>query len=158
RYETRGDDATLKGKWSLRWGNHSDHALVVSADKDTTVKLVAEGDTLAARNVRFEGDRLRFQVQHGNEPAEDFDLWLRDDLLRGQLSLASSGPGARHHDVVGVRVPDDDKRPSSRKAAEIQTPVVMGESEAWRMSPPAQPAAVLVKNATVWTAGPKGIL
>jgi hypothetical protein len=149
RYETHGDDATLKGKWALQWEQHPGHALVVSADKDTTVKLVAEGDTLTARNVRYEGDRLRFQVQHGSEPAEDFDLWLRDDVVRGQLSLANSSPGAPHHDVVGVRIPEEDKRASSKKAADIQTPVVMGESEAWRMSPPAQPAAVLVRNATV---------
>jgi imidazolonepropionase-like amidohydrolase len=158
RYETHGDDATLKGKWALRWEKSPDRSLVVSADRDTTVKLVVEGDTLAAHNVRYEGDRLRFQVQRDSDPAEEFDLWLRDDLLRGQLSLANSGPGAPHHDVVGVRIPEEDKRGSSKKAADIQTPVVMGESEAWRMSPPAQPAVVLVRNATVWTAGPKGNL
>ena len=158
RYETRADDATLKGKWAIHWGPHPDHALVVSADRDTTVKLVVEGDTLAARNVRYEGDRLRFQVQRGSEPVEDFDLWLRDDVMRGRLSLAGQGPGAPHHDVLGVRIADEDKRTSSKKAADIMTPVVMGESEAWRMSPPAQPATVLVRNATVWTAGPKGIL
>jgi imidazolonepropionase-like amidohydrolase len=40
----------------------------------------------------------------------------------------------------------------------VVTPVVMGNTEAWRMAAPAQPAAVLVKNATLWTAGPQGTL
>jgi hypothetical protein len=38
------------------------------------------------------------------------------------------------------------------------TPAVMGNSEAWRMARPEQPAVVLVKNATLWTAGPQGIM
>src|SRR5207244_12819437 len=44
RYETRGDESGLKGKWSVHWDSHPDHALVVNVDKDTTVKLVVEGD------------------------------------------------------------------------------------------------------------------
>src|SRR5207244_156165 len=42
--------------------------------------------------------------------------------------------------------------------APVPVPAVMGNTEAWRMSRPLEPAAVLVKNATVWTSGPAGIL
>src|SRR5437867_7816075 len=34
----------------------------------------------------------------------------------------------------------------------------MGNAEAWRAPAPAQPVAVLVRDATVWTAGPQGTL
>src|SRR5207249_3046022 len=40
----------------------------------------------------------------------------------------------------------------------VVTPVVMGNTEAWRMSIPPQPEVVVVRNATVWTAGPHGTL
>ena len=40
----------------------------------------------------------------------------------------------------------------------VVTPVVMGNTEAWRMAPPVPPAALLVKNATLWTSGPQGTL
>jgi imidazolonepropionase-like amidohydrolase len=88
------------------------------------------------------------------------------------------------HDVMGVRQPEAERpgmggrrpggmgggaggpgamagaRPQGAPARDepIATPVVMGNSEAWRMPAPVQPAAVLVKNATIWTAGPQGIL
>jgi imidazolonepropionase-like amidohydrolase len=34
----------------------------------------------------------------------------------------------------------------------------MGDIEPWRAKPPARPAAVLVRNATLWTAGPQGTI
>jgi imidazolonepropionase-like amidohydrolase len=37
-------------------------------------------------------------------------------------------------------------------------PAASGEPEAWRAGVPDQPAHVLVRNATVWTSGPQGIL
>src|SRR5439155_23690095 len=40
----------------------------------------------------------------------------------------------------------------------VVTPVVMGNTEAWRMPIPPQPEVVVVRNATVWTAGPHGTL
>src|SRR5262249_35117061 len=40
----------------------------------------------------------------------------------------------------------------------VPTPPVMGNSEAWRMAEPPQPAAVLVRDATIWTQGPQGTL
>jgi imidazolonepropionase-like amidohydrolase len=42
--------------------------------------------------------------------------------------------------------------------APVVYPGVAGDPEAWRMAIPEQPAAVLVKNATVWTSGPQGRL
>ncbi|HET9234171.1 MAG TPA: hypothetical protein VFP10_08545, partial [Candidatus Eisenbacteria bacterium] len=43
-------------------------------------------------------------------------------------------------------------------AASGPHPGVPGDSEAWRMAIPQQPAVVLVRNATIWTSGPQGRL
>jgi len=158
-----GDDANLKGKWSLQWGRAA-HTLIVGVDKDTTVKLVVGADTLKATQVLYQGDRLNFVVQRGAEPPESFALGLRSDVVHGTVALASA-PDRGTHAVLGVRIPDEDKsgdsRAGSTKSAQdrpIVTPAVMGNSEAWRRARPEQPAVVLVKNATLWTAGPQGIM
>ncbi len=167
RYEAPREEAGLKGNWSLQWGTHT-HTLIVGVEKDTTVKLVVGSDTLRAKDVRFQGDRLRFTVQRGSEPIEAFDLWLRNEVIHGTLTLAER-PEAGSHEVVGVRIPEEEKKggrggkdgekgEGKAKDEPIATPVVMGNTEAWRMTPPPQPAAVLVRNATLWTAGPQGTL
>ncbi|HEY6867087.1 MAG TPA: amidohydrolase family protein, partial [Candidatus Eisenbacteria bacterium] len=156
RYETAKEEGPLKGTWSIGWG-HAEHALVVAVDKDTTVRLVVGPDTLAGRPVRVEAGRLRFTVRRGSEPAEDFDLTAANDALTGTLSVA----GAGSHPVTGRRRPEPAKPGAEAKAKRdepVPTPVVMGNTEAWRMPAPVQPAAVLVRDATIWTAGTQGTL
>jgi len=64
---------------------------------------------------------------------------------------AGAAPGER-----ADKAPD---KPSDKTKDEpVVSPVVMGNTEAWRMPAPAAPAAVLVRNATLWTAGPQGTL
>jgi imidazolonepropionase-like amidohydrolase len=161
RYETAKDDQGLKGTWSIGWG-HANHALIVSVDKDTTIKLVVGADTLTAREVDYQGDRVRFVVQRGSETPETFVLVQKWDRVSGTLSVPEGS-----HDVIGWRQPDDGKdRPwgkggrggdkGGKDDALVPVPIVMGNSEAWRMPEPKQPAAVLVRNATIWTAGPQG--
>jgi imidazolonepropionase-like amidohydrolase len=154
RYEVAKDDTELKGKWSIRWGGGR-HDLSVALDKDTTAKLVVGPDTLKGTAVRIEGQRLRFTVQRGSEAPEHFDLTAANDALTGTLSVTGVGS----HDVTGQRVLDEPTKPEDKRKDEpVVTPVVMGNTEAWRMPEPAQPPAVLVRNATVWTAGSAGTL
>jgi imidazolonepropionase-like amidohydrolase len=152
RYETSKDETSPKGEWSIDWG-HGPNALTVSADKDTTVKLVVGADTIKATGVRLEGERIRFTMQRGGEPAEDFDLAARNDALKGTLAVTGVG----QHDVNGRAVKKDEK-PAKKPETQVPVPVVMGNSEAWRSPKPSQPATLLIKNATVWTSGPQGIL
>jgi imidazolonepropionase-like amidohydrolase len=152
RYEAAKDETTPKGDWKIDWGK-GPHALTVNADKDTSVKLVVGSDTVKATNVRLEGERIRFTMQRGSEAAEDFDLTARNDALKGTLAVAGVGS----HDVTGTAVKKDDK-PTKKPEPPVPVPVVMGNSEAWRMAKPAQPATLLIRNATVWTSGPQGIL
>jgi imidazolonepropionase-like amidohydrolase len=152
RYETAKDETTPKGDWKIDWG-HGPHALSINVDKDTTVKLVVGADTIKATGVRLDAERIRFTMQRGSEPAENFELVARNDALTGTLSVTNQG----QHDVTGSSVKKDDK-PAKKPEPPVPVPVVMGNSEAWRMAKPAQPAELLVKNATVWTSGPQGIL
>ena len=156
-YEMGTAADSIKGSWTLQTGNDR-YTLIVGTDRDTAVKLVVGPDTLIGRDVRHQGDRVLFTVQRRSEPTEAFDLRLRAEVLQGTLT-SPAHPGASHR-LVGVRAPDEKDRDAKKdkKAERITTPVVMGNTEAWRMPAPAQPAAVLVRNATIWTAGPLGIL
>ncbi|HKQ59163.1 MAG TPA: amidohydrolase family protein, partial [Candidatus Eisenbacteria bacterium] len=148
----------VKGSWTLGWGP-ARHALTVAVDKDTTVKLVVGPDTLAGTGIRYQGSRIVFTVKRGAEPAETFDLSARHDVIRGTLAM---GPGS--HAIVGTRQADKDKDKDKDKAEKkakdepVVTPTVMGNTEAWRNPIPAAPATVLVKHATIWTAGPEGTI
>ena len=156
RYETAKDDAGLAGTWNLGWGKDK-HALIVKTDKDTTVTLVVGSDSLKARDVFLQNDRVDFTVQRGAEPAEAFSLVAKYERLNGTLSV-----GTGSHAVTGWKKPDEkkDEKKGDKKDddALVAVPVVMGNSEAWRMGTPVQPANLLVRNATVWTAGPQGTM
>lgn len=158
RYETATSDAGLAGTWDIGWGR-AKHALIVRSEKDTTVTLVVGKDSLAARDVFLQSDRVSFTVQRGEEPAEEFALVARFDRVAGSLSVAGRGS----HPVSGWKRAEEkkDEKKDAKKPADaelVAVPAVMGNSEPWRLGVPAQPPAVLVRNATIWTAGPQGTL
>ncbi len=169
-----GEDESFKGSWSLQWDGQRG-VLLVAADKDTTVKLVRGADTLSASQVRLDPRRLRFTI--GSD--QRFDQRIEQGIARG-----SRVAGATTDRVLGVKLPEDPSEKTAKKSDEksdakdretvaaaekgggkgkkdeppIATPAVMGNTEAWRARAPVRPAAVLVRNATVWTAGPQGTL
>ena len=156
RYETAKEENPLKGKWAIDWGHGRGHTLTIAMDKDTTVRLVMGADTVKATKVRIEGARARFTMQSGGPP-EDFDLSGANDALRGTLAVAGVGS----HNVTGQRLPEEEKPGAAgkmKKDEPVPTPQVMGITEAWRATAPAEPQAVLVRDATLWTGGPQGTL
>jgi len=156
RYETAKDETTPKGEWTFDFGAGRG-TLIVAADKDTTAKLVMGADTIAATGVRMENQRLRFTARQGSGPVEEVDLTFRNDALAGTLVVRGVGS----HPVTGRAVKKDDPKKEAREGAIVTSPVVMGNTEAWRMPAPdpASPGApVLVRGATIWTAGPQGTL
>ncbi len=152
RYETAKDETAPKGDWVLDWGKGT-VPMTVSADKDTTVKLVFGADTVAATAVSLDGKRLRFTLTREKEAAR-VELRAANDALTGTMrgaagqSAAVRGTPAEKKERRGEKKPD---------AALVPSPAVMGNSEPWRMAIPAQ-QTVLVRNATIWTAGPQGTL
>jgi imidazolonepropionase-like amidohydrolase len=154
RYETAKDETTPKGEWTFDFGAGRG-TMIVAMDKDTTVKLVFGADTIRATAVRLEEQRLRFSARQGSGPVEEIDLTFKNDALTGKLVVANVG----QHDVTGRAIKKEEKKASTPDAtALVAAPAVMGNSEAWRAPAPASPAVVLVKNATIWTAGPAGTL
>ncbi len=151
RYEVAKDETTPKGEWSVDWGA-GPHVLIVAADKDTTVKLVLGADTLRATNVALDGKRARFTLTAPGKAAEDFDVTVANDAMTGSLAVK----GAGSHAVSG-RAMKKDERKTAPKDELVPSPAVMGNTEAFRAAEPTQ-QTVLVKNATVWTAGPKGTI
>jgi imidazolonepropionase-like amidohydrolase len=151
RYEAAKDETTPKGEWSFSAGGRNG-TLSVKVDKDTTVTLVMNADTAKAVGVQLEDKRVRFTVPIAGQ-AQAWDLKAANDALTG-----TANEGTKSIAVNAAPKPKDDKAGAKKPDAAVPVPVVMGNSEAWRMAKPVQPATVLVKNATVWTSGPAGIL
>jgi imidazolonepropionase-like amidohydrolase len=100
----------------------------------------------------LEGQRARFTVERTGQAAEDFDVTAANDAIAGTLMVKGVGS----HAVSGVAVKKDEKKPAA-KEERVASPAVMGNTEAWRAAMPPQ-QTVLVRNATIWTAGPQGTL
>ena len=149
-YDVAKDEGGWKGKWTLRMQEHL-IPFTVALDKDTTVKVIVEKDTLSAHDVRLDDKRLHFMVDH-HGTTEAVDLTQTEDAFNGTVAVT----GVEAHDVTGFRTVEP--KPVKAPKAPVPVPAVMGNSEAWRAGTPAQPAVLLVKDATVWTAGPRGTL
>ncbi|NOT33925.1 MAG: amidohydrolase family protein [Candidatus Eisenbacteria bacterium] len=160
RYETQKDESSPVGRW-LGFTTGVDDTLIVGTEPDTTVMRVAGRDTLRASEVRLDGVRLRFRIARATLGVADVDVTAKNDALIGTMT---SGPDAQRTTtpIAMTKVPEAAKPagpPAGVSAdAVVPTPIVMGNTEAWRMPVPVQPATVLVRNATVWTAGPQGTL
>ncbi len=151
RYEVAKDETTPKGDWTMGSGGASARTLKVSAEPETTVMLVTGADTLKGRDIQLEPKRVRFTIGDAV-----WDLTAANDALTGTIKL--SGQAAQ---AVSGRAVSDDKKPGKKDgkpASAVAVPVVMGNTEPWRMAKPTAPAAVLVKHATIWTSGPAGII
>jgi imidazolonepropionase-like amidohydrolase len=154
RYEVAKDETALAGKWALDWG-HGPHPFEIATEKDTTITLIAGPDTVKARDIRIKGQRAQFTMQLHDQPAEVFDLTAANDGLGGTLTVA--GVGAHH--VSGRPSKRDEKKERGPASDSLVLAAgVMGDPEPWRAPAPLSPAAVIVRNTTIWTAGPQGTL
>ncbi len=102
-------------------------------------------------DVRFNGEALGYQgmaLLSGSVRGDDFFGWTSlpngaDPSFRGMRTEPFEGPA---RGTVAMDVP------------EIDLPFIRPMMDYGRTSIPEQPAAVVVRNATVWTQGPQGIL
>ena len=102
-------------------------------------------------DVRFNGEVLGYQgmaLLSGSVHGDDFYGWTSlpngaDPSFRGTRTEGFEGPA---RGTVAMEVP------------EIDLPFIRPMMDYGRTSIPEQPAAVVVRNATVWTQGPQGIL
>ncbi len=152
RYEVQPPAESFAGRWKIQWGMDAG-TLVVEAGRDTTVKVIAGADTLEAKRVALSDRRLRFETGAG-ESAASFDITREHAGLTG-FREAGAGETRARQELTGIQLPKSPDREEPEPKL-VQAPVVMGQSEPWRMPRPEQPAAVLVRHATIWTAGPQG--
>ncbi|MGQ0765530.1 MAG: amidohydrolase family protein [Gemmatimonadota bacterium] len=114
----------------------------------TTARIIVETGRL---EVTFPGESVGLEgtvLLAGSVTDSAFFGWLSlpngtDATYRGSRTEAFQGPA---RGVVAARVP------------RIDLPNLRPSMEYGRSAPPAQPAAVIVRNATVWTQGPQGRL
>jgi imidazolonepropionase-like amidohydrolase len=147
RIEIAKDSTAVAGRWVLEGDT-----LVVTTGRDNTVQLISGRDSLKARQVKIDDQRLRFTVDRVGQP-RSYDVSGSLGALNG-----TSNVGGTRQPVSLVRLADAKPETPKPDVALDSGPVVMGDPEAWRASTPPQPAAVLVRNATVWTEGPNGML
>ena len=113
-----------------------------------SASVVAETGRL---DVRFNGEVLGYQgmaLLSGSVRGDDFFGWTSlpngaDPSFRGVRAEPFEGPA---RGTVAMDVP------------EIDLPFIRPMMDYGRSSMPEQPAAVVVRNATVWTQGPQGVL
>jgi len=150
RYEIAKDETSPKGEWRL--GNGASVAtLNVSADAETTVTIVASGDSLKATGVKLEDKRLRFTLARGGE-LQAYDLSAAEETLTGTITVAGGSDA-----VIASAVVKNDRK-GDKTVGLVPVAVVPGNTEPWRFSQPEQPAVLMVRNATIWTAGPQGTI
>ncbi|MES2521668.1 MAG: amidohydrolase family protein [Gemmatimonadota bacterium] len=114
----------------------------------TAVRIIAETGRLEAT---FAGEAIGQEgalLLAGSVRDTTFFGWLSlpngtDARYRGSRTEAFEGPA---RGIIAVKVP------------KIDLPFIRPSMEFGRTSAPAQPAAVIVRNATVWTQGPQGKL
>jgi imidazolonepropionase-like amidohydrolase len=156
------DEPRAKGRFELAWSG-TKGTLVIAQEKEPTAKVSVGGETLDATDVRLDGPHASFTLARGGQ-TERFDLTERRDRLVGSV-LSGNGVFTLTGQRSGEAEPDQPKEgekgpaePAKPDPKAVETPVVMGNSEPWRMAPPEAPVGLLVKNATIWTAGPQGTL
>lgn len=111
-------------------------------------RVIAETGRLEAT---FDGEVLGYQgtvLLAGSVRGEEFFGWMSlpngtDPSYRGTRTEQYEGPA---------------RGAAAAKVPVIELPFVRPSMEYGRSAPPAQPAVILVRNATVWTQGPQGRL
>lgn len=153
RYEAKPKKGALAGKYRIEGG-----LLEIKSDPKTglfTASVTpADGKAMPATSVSRHGTELRFEIDGaalglgvGSVPAAAFIEGdsARLEVRRGAERVVRRGEREEKKEKEGEPekdLPDSDVRPAPPRFA----------------GPLASPKAVVVRNATVWTSGPQGVL
>jgi imidazolonepropionase-like amidohydrolase len=145
-----------RGIWSLTWSDGKGPAKVaISGDGPYDVKA---GDSSATASLN--DNRLIVSAPNswfgGSSGAQPVSLMLREARMEG---LRAQGNGSTIA-VSGQREGAAPAAAAMKPVASIQVPPFRGypAGEYAQFAQPAQPKALLVRNATIWTQGPQGKL
>jgi N-acetylglucosamine-6-phosphate deacetylase len=115
--------------------------------KADMARMRAAGDTTATAKAPSEMDTTVAKTPAPSEPE------VAKAKAKRAGAVKPTGKGASSPSETSLA-----RGESSAADSLVPTPIVMGNTEPWRMPQPPQPAAVLVRHATIWTAGPQGIV
>ncbi|MEY4940548.1 MAG: hypothetical protein RIQ93_2283, partial [Verrucomicrobiota bacterium] len=164
--ESAWNEFDARGAWNLSWSGVAGPANLTLSGK-TRGKLTAKaGDTTMTAVAQADGLMLF-------APAKLFGVATPDGTVRlsahgnaGRLTGTGALPDGREFQWNGARAESGPATAANGSAAQVSKPDAAPIARAntypagayGRSTAPAQPAALLVRNATVWTSGPAGIL
>lgn len=146
--EPEGEPSAFEGDWTLTMGE-TQTTMSISVEGEN-VSGEFEGETIEGRDIEFNADRLSFVMDDpfGEDREFSISCALIDDDIVGKVN----SPDGDTYAMTGVRTEPEPKH------ADI--PDILGAPfGAYNVARlPAEPDAVVISGATVWTCGPDGIL
>ena len=161
----REDALDAKGEWEIVSTEGSiDGVLNLTESRPGrlggTITIGDEEISLISASVHQESRRVRVDFK-----GDDLDIHgvvrLTASVSEGRLYGWAEVPGRERNQFSAERIsiPDAEERePRERKARDLNLADLRPAMEYGRERIPEQPGAVLVRNATIWTMGPDGIL
>ena len=169
RHELNPPKPAIAGTWAYSFAPDADPVGTIVIERDDkgkiTVKLPgAEGDKpTTARDPKLDGDRLTYLVDSPTGDVVLVTVTLVGDRLFGSLltpdgaqiqfiATRAAQPDTDHEAQASATPPDNDQR----KLPPEDLPGYPFGAYAMKELPPQQ--AVVLRNATVWTCGPQGVI
>jgi imidazolonepropionase-like amidohydrolase len=149
-----------RGSWTLRLPGLPERTLTITGEPDRLKGSIGEGRGIQLRSPRLSARRLSFAVPGdslGTPGIIRLSGIVEASMLRGTgewpdgsafvWSAARAGAPTAVADSVTPAPPQP-----------LRLPATLPYGEFGRTAPPEQPAAVLVRGATIWTSGPAGVI
>ncbi|MCL4741578.1 MAG: amidohydrolase family protein [Phycisphaerales bacterium] len=169
RHEINAPKPAIAGTWAYSFGPDAEPTGTIVIEQDDkgkiTVKLPgAEGEKpTSARDVKLDGDRLTYLVDAPDGGVVLVTLTLVGDRLFGSLltpggaqvqftAMRGAQPETEHEAQASAPSPDDDLP----KLPPEELPGYPFGAYALKELPPQR--AVVLRNATIWTCGPQGVV
>jgi imidazolonepropionase-like amidohydrolase len=145
-----------RGTWNLAWSDGKGPTRVeISGDGPYEVKAgdASAKATLADNRLVLSAPNVWFGGKEGSQPVS---LMVREGVIEGLRAFEDGTTVA----VSGTREGTAPAAAAMKPVAKLDVPAFSGypAGEYGRSAPPAQPKALLVRNATIWTMGPQGRL
>lgn len=145
-----------RGEWTLTWSDGKGPAkLSISGDGPYEVKVdeLTLKAALTEQRLLLSAPNTWFGGKDGSQP---LTLVFRDTGIEGLRAL----PDGTTATIRGQREGSAPAAAAMKLVEKITVPEFRGypAGEYARLAPPAQPKALLVRNATIWTMGPQGRL
>ncbi|MDH3251521.1 MAG: amidohydrolase family protein, partial [Ignavibacteria bacterium] len=164
RYQAKPlPDIDLRGTWKVSWNLKvlpDSASLLLKGKPDSLTGTLTSMKKVSLSAVSLSASRLTFSFQ-GDSIGIPGLVRMAAVVVRNSLEGTGVLPDELPFVWSAVRVGPFIPEPDTAKPQEVQMasfPPVYPHGEFGRAAVPAQPEAVIVRNATVWTSGPQGVM